>query len=234
MVDARAAGAIERIQPETDDASTVVVRPSFEWPGHRPGQYLRIGVEIDGVRHWRAYSLTSDPDHPEGLISITVKHVEEGKLSPYFTRQVEPGTTVYLGGVEGTFGLPDPLPEKLSLPQRRQRHHPDLEHDPEPRRATRRSTTPSTCTAAASADDFIFGETLRELPKQQDGYRLDEHLERRRSRLIPPPTSTSLCPDWREREAFLSGPREMLDAMLEHWERARATPSGSASSASSR
>jgi ferredoxin len=26
-----------------------------------------------------------------------------------------------------------------------------------------------------------------------------------------------LCPDWRDREAFISGPAEMLDAMTEHW-----------------
>src|SRR3954452_22977014 len=51
-------GTVVRIQPETSDASTVVVRPHFPWPGHRPGQYLRIGVEINGIRHWRAYSLT--------------------------------------------------------------------------------------------------------------------------------------------------------------------------------
>ena len=47
-------GTILRVQPETEQASTVVVRPSFRWPGHRPGQYLRIGGEINGVRHWRA------------------------------------------------------------------------------------------------------------------------------------------------------------------------------------
>jgi stearoyl-CoA 9-desaturase NADPH oxidoreductase len=57
-------GTIMRIQPETEHTSTVVVKPSFPWPGHRPGQYLRIGAELNGIRHWRAYSLTSDPDHP--------------------------------------------------------------------------------------------------------------------------------------------------------------------------
>ena len=106
-------GTIERIQPETPEASTIVIRPVHEWPGHEPGQYLRIGVEIDGRRHWRAYSLTADPGHPDGLISITVKHVPAGRMSPHFTRRIEPGATVYLGGVEGTFGLPDPLPPKL-------------------------------------------------------------------------------------------------------------------------
>src|SRR5438874_4294871 len=85
-------GTIVRVRPETEEASTVVVRPSFRWPGHRPGQYLRIGVELNGIRHWRAYSLTSDPDHPDGLVSITVKHVPEGRMSPYFTRHAEVDT----------------------------------------------------------------------------------------------------------------------------------------------
>jgi ferredoxin len=28
-----------------------------------------------------------------------------------------------------------------------------------------------------------------------------------------------LCPDWRDREAFLSGPADLLDAMDAHWDR---------------
>ena len=60
----------------------MTIRPGYDWVGHRPGQYLRIGFNIDGVRHWRAYSLTSDPDRPDGFISITPKLVEEGKVSP--------------------------------------------------------------------------------------------------------------------------------------------------------
>lgn len=55
-------GRIERIEPETANAATVVIRPGYEWMGHLPGQYLRIGVVVDGVHHWRAYSRTSDPD----------------------------------------------------------------------------------------------------------------------------------------------------------------------------
>src|SRR5881397_795499 len=54
-------GRIERIEREDGDAVTVVIRPGFAWEGHKPGQYVRLGVDIDGRRHWRAYSLTSDP-----------------------------------------------------------------------------------------------------------------------------------------------------------------------------
>ena len=106
-------GRIERIDREAGDAVTVTIRPGFEWEGYEPGQYLRVGVIVDGKHHWRAYSLTSDPDRPDGYISITPKLVDEGVVSPYFVEQVKPGAIVRLGGVEGDFVLPDPLPEKL-------------------------------------------------------------------------------------------------------------------------
>src|SRR3954471_22026769 len=106
-------GRIERIDQETPDAVTVLIRPGFEWTGHRPGQYLRIGVVVDGVHHWRAYSLTSEPERPDGCISITPKLVDSGKVSPYLARRARPGDIVRLGGVEGTFVLPDPPPRKL-------------------------------------------------------------------------------------------------------------------------
>src|SRR3954463_6488271 len=106
-------GRIVAIEPETADAATVLIKPGWEWPGHRPGQYLRIGLVVDGVHHWRAYSLTSDPDREDGCISITPKLVEEGKVTPFLLRRAQPGTIVRLGGVEGTFVLPDPVPERL-------------------------------------------------------------------------------------------------------------------------
>ena len=35
---------------------------------------------------------------------------------------------------------------------------------------------------------------------------------------LEPPGLEEHCPDWRDRKAFVSGPSEMLDAMIEHWE----------------
>ena len=116
-------GRIERIEREAGNAVTVVIKPGYEWDGHRPGQYLRVGVVVDGVHHWRAYSLTSDPGRPDGTISITPKLVEAGKVSPHLVRHARPGAIVRLGGVEGTFVLPDPLPDLLPgpVPERRPR-----------------------------------------------------------------------------------------------------------------
>ena len=208
-------GTIERIQPETADASTIVIKPSFPWPGHKPGQYLRIGVEINGVRHWRAYSITSDPDHPEGLVSITVKHVPTGKMSPYFTRQAEPGSVVFLGDVEGTFGLPEPLPQKLLFVSAGSGITPIMSML---RDLVRRNALDDVVHVhcARKDDDFIFASMMSTLNERHPGYTLHAHFTSENRRLLPSDLD-GVCADWREREAFLSGPGLMLDAMQTHW-----------------
>jgi ferredoxin-NADP reductase len=106
-------GRVERVQRESPDAVTVLIKPGWEWPGHRPGQYLRLGVAVDGRHHWRAYSLTSEPGRADGCISITPKLVPSGAVSPFLCERLRPGAIVRLGGVEGTFTLPDPPPRRL-------------------------------------------------------------------------------------------------------------------------
>lgn len=59
-------GRIVDVRRETADAVTLVIRPGRGWRGHVPGQYIRIGVDVDGVRQWRAYSLTCPPRPPTG------------------------------------------------------------------------------------------------------------------------------------------------------------------------
>src|ERR1700730_16586455 len=71
-------GRVERIERECANAVSVWIKPGWEWEGHRPGQYLRLGIEVDGVHHWRAYSLTSQPRRRDGLIAITPKLVDGG------------------------------------------------------------------------------------------------------------------------------------------------------------
>jgi stearoyl-CoA 9-desaturase NADPH oxidoreductase len=209
-------GRIERVEPETPEAVTVLIRPGFAWSGHRPGQYLRIGVVVDGVHHWRAYSLTSEPERPDGWISITPKLVDSGVVSPYLVRRARPGDIVRLGGVEGTFVLPDPPPEKVLflsagsgitpiMSMLRSLHRQDAVHDVVHLHSAR------------GEEGVIFADRLREVDRLQPGYRLHLQLTARDGRIAPGDLDR-LCPDWRERHAFLSGPGEMLDAMRDRWQ----------------
>ncbi|NYE36553.1 ferredoxin-NADP reductase [Nocardioides cavernae] len=98
-------GRVESIHPETADAATIVIRPGADWAGHVPGQYLRIGIDVDGVRQWRAYSLTHGPRR-DGRISITVKAVPDGLVSNHLVHRARPGTLVHLEQAAGEFVLP--------------------------------------------------------------------------------------------------------------------------------
>jgi ferredoxin-NADP reductase len=211
-------GRIEEINHETADAATVLIKPGYRWGGHRPGQYLRIGLDIEGVRHWRAYSLTSDPQRPDGLISITVKNVDDGKVSPYLVRRGRPGTIVSLGGVEGEFVLPDRLPPKVLFisagsgitPIMSMLRHLDNNgglDDVVLLHSARRS------------DEVIFGPELRRLAQSHPRFVLHEQLTADRGRMGAGDLDR-LCGDWRERDAYISGPNDMLDSFARHYEQA--------------
>ena len=202
-----ATGTIVEVRPETDEASTVVIKPSHEWAGHTPGQYLRIGAEIDGVRRWRAYSITSDPEHPEGLLSITIKYVEDGLMSPWFLRQAKPGTLVFLGEVEGTFGLPDPLPAKILSISAGSGITPVMALQRQLDR-TDNVTDVVHIHSARTPGLFIFGDLFRELQGRRPGYLLHERITSEQERITPQGLARML------QTAYVSGVMPELMASL--------------------
>lgn len=210
-------GRIEELTREAGNATTVLIRPGHAWPGHEPGQYLRIGFDVDGVRHWRAYSLTSDPGRPDGLISITPKLVEEGVVTPYVNRELKPGAIVSLSDIEGQFVLPAPRPERILFISAGSGITPImamlrcLEREDELDDVVHLHSAPT-------ADGVIFGEQLRELDSRNEGLRLHEQHTREGDGRIAPGDLDRLCSDWRERETFLCGPAEMLDAFESRWQ----------------
>src|SRR6201996_9793724 len=177
-------GRIVEVKPEAATAATILIKPGYRWPGHKPGQYSRIGVDIDGVRHWRAYSLTSDPYREDGLISITPKRVDEGKVSPYLVDRAKPGTIVSLSKIEGEFVLPDEPPEKLLFisagsgitPIMSMLRHLD-NHD--------ELGDVVVLHSARHADDVIFGPDLRDMAKRHQSFKLHEQLTKENGRMGP-------------------------------------------------
>lgn len=107
-------GRIVSVTPETAESATILVKPGRDWAGHVPGQYVRIGVDVDGVRLWRTYSLTHGP-RADRCISITVKAIPGGVVSNHLVHAARVGSMVQLEQAEGEFVLPQPLPDKLLL-----------------------------------------------------------------------------------------------------------------------
>jgi ferredoxin-NADP reductase len=55
-------GRVLEVRRETVDSATLVIKPGWGFSfNYQPGQYVGIGVLVDGRWKWRSYSLTSSP-----------------------------------------------------------------------------------------------------------------------------------------------------------------------------
>ncbi len=109
--DARA--RVLEVRRQTPRSVTLTVQPNSAWTGFRAGQFVRIGVEIDGVRRTRTYSPACSQNSE--LLELTVTTHPHGLVSRYLYADLEPGATLHLGAAQGEFTLPEPRPERLVL-----------------------------------------------------------------------------------------------------------------------
>jgi ferredoxin-NADP reductase len=204
-------GRIEAVLPETRDAATIVIRPGRSWKGHTPGQYVRIGIDVDGVRQWRAYSLTSHLRRTDGCIAITVKAIPDGKVSNHLVHQTTPGTIVQLDQAAGEFVLPAERPAKalfvtagsgITPVMGMLRNHPEL-------------TDVVLLHSAPTRDDVVFGDELRALAADGRIRLIERHTDV--DGMLDAATIAELVPDLAERATWACGPVGMLEALESHW-----------------
>lgn len=111
--DARAEVVAARRQ--TARSVTLTLRPNRAFGGVRAGQFVRVGVEIDGVRRTRTYS-PAGSEHARGReLELSVTEHSGGLVSPYLIRHARPGIVLHLSEGLGEFILPQPRPRRLHL-----------------------------------------------------------------------------------------------------------------------
>jgi len=210
-------GEVVDVQKETEDTATVTIRPGWGFSGeYQPGQYVGIGLSIDGKWHWRSYSLTSVPVRDNKLISITVKATPEGFLSTHLVNGVQPGTIVRLASPKGDFALPDPPPAKMLLVTAGSGITPVMAML---RSMNQRGQTSDVVHihSAPSARDVIFHDELQELNRGEWPYELLLHLTEDMGHLDFEAELDRLVPDWKERPTWACGPPAMLDTLEKVW-----------------
>lgn len=220
-------GRIEEIHPETPDAATIVIRPGADWAGHVPGQYLRIGIDVDGVRQWRAYSLTHGPRR-DGCISITVKAVPDGAVSNHLVHESRPGTLVHLDQAAGEFVLQSDVERLLSVtagsgitPVIGMLRNLFPSTDAGALRLERSAGLDITVVhVASSRPDSIFICDLEALDAAAGAIRLVARYDDEDGVLDVADLPT-LVPDLAERRTLACGPAGLLDALAAHHEAAR-------------
>lgn len=206
-------GIVTEVIAETADSATIRFRPGKGWQAHRAGQWARIGVEIDGVRHWRSYSLTTAAGQDP---AITVTAI--GKVSTALVHDTKVGDVLFLAPPQGDFVLPEhPRPLLMitagsgltpvmsmirTLVERRADADVVLLH------------------SARTREDSLFTAELAELTAAHPGLRVVHWFTGERQRrldLAHPGDLDELCPDWRNRAAYVCGPADMLDAATALW-----------------
>ena len=209
-------GRVVEVRRETVDSATLVIKPGWGFSfDYRPGQYIGIGLLVDGRWRWRSYSLTSPATSESRTITITVKAMPEGFLSTHLVGGVEPGTIVRLAAPQGNFVMPDPAPAAVLFvtggsgitpvmsmlrTQARRKQITDVVH----------------LHSAPSEADVMFASELAELAQTQPGYRLRLRSTRTQGRLDLSRLGDEV-PDWRERQTWACGPEGMLNDAEQVW-----------------
>ena len=219
-------GKVLDVRRETLDSATLVIKPGWGFAfDYEAGQYVGIGLLVDGRWRWRSYSLTSVPDekHPSRgrgprTITITVKAMPEGFMSAHLVAGVEPGTIVRLAAPQGNFVMPDPAPASVLFLTAGSGITPVMSML---RTLVRRGGVggPGHIVHVHSAPtnaDVLFAEELSQLADRHDGYRLHLRATRTEGRLDLARLG-EVVPDWQERHTWACGPEAMLEAAQRTW-----------------
>jgi ferredoxin-NADP reductase len=221
-------GRVLEVRRETVDSATLVIKPGWGFSfDYEPGQYIGIGVLMDGRWRWRSYSLTSSPvtgaepgtsGRATRTITITVKAMPEGFLSSHLVGGLTPGTVVRLAAPQGNFVMPDPAPASVLFLTAGSGITPVMSML---RTLVRRNGIGGPghvvhVHSAPTESDVMFGAELAQLADAHDGYQVRLRATRTDGRLDLSRLDDEV-PDWRDRQTWACGPEGMLDAAHRQW-----------------
>jgi ferredoxin-NADP reductase len=90
------------IKQETPTTKTFrFERTDAPLPPFRPGQYVNLFLDVDGVLTSRPYSISSPPG--TDILDLTVKEKPDGFVSPYLLNELQVGDQVESTGPKGKF-----------------------------------------------------------------------------------------------------------------------------------
>lgn len=201
---------------ETADTTTLLLRTHVPGVAHRAGQFVGIGVRVDGVWQWRTYSVTSRPHAP--LLAVTVTAIPGGAVSQRLAHRTPVGSLVRLAPPAGEFVLPRPVPEKLLFVAAGSGITPIMSMLRELAARPENLDGVVVVHTDRTPDAVVFGPELRGLAATT-GLRLVERHTAQQGRLTPDALADAV-PDWAARQAWACGPAGLLDALVERWERA--------------
>jgi stearoyl-CoA 9-desaturase NADPH oxidoreductase len=210
------------VRDETSDSRTLTLKPGRNWRSHRAGQHIRVGVPIGGMQYTRTYSISSSPERRDGRITITVKILNDGRMSGHLVRNLRPGAYLPIGLPQGDFRLPEAMPMRPLFITAGSGVTPVMSML---RTYAAVGNVPDVVHVhyAPHENDVIFGSELQQLADrfpslyhfhpvytQEIGHAVSDDRHFTSEQL------EDLCPDWREREIWVCGPQSLIEAVETH------------------
>ena len=227
---ARLHARIEQKIQETPSACTLVLQAGGAFEGLVPGQFVIIGVTINGVRHRRAYSPRM-VDGQAQRFAITVQRQPGGRVSNHVHDHLKAGDIIEIEPAAGEFVLPERLPPEVLLiaggsgitPHMSMLEHLERNHS---------NTRVTLVYFARSQQDRIFAQALQQMASrwpQLTYVPLDSSVNTHTGN----PTGATLCeevldralPTWRSAVAYCCGPAPLMDTARALWAEGRTTGS---------
>lgn len=215
---------------ETPSACTLVLQTGPAFQGMQAGQFMMIGVEIDGVRHRRAYSPRAVAGQL-GQWAITIQRQANGKVSNHIHDALKTGDVIEVEAANGEFTLPRAVPAEVLMIAGGSGVTPImsmLEH----LKKTGASTTVTMLYFARSEEERIFAKALHEMAQQWTNLRYIPLISQVNGTAANADAggkdngvlSTALLdahvPNWQQVRAYCCGPAPLMDAARDIWSQA--------------
>lgn len=209
----RMAAPVIAVSRQIEEVTTFTLKPPARWAGFESGQYVRVEVEIDGIRHGRLYSLSGSARQwqEDRTISFTVRRQSRGLVSGWLHDSCEAGDLIHISPAAGDFRLPDELTDNspilllaagsgmtpvIGMFERLALERPDLN---------------VRCVyAVRGQDDVLFAERLRRCSRLSPDFRLSIVCSDTDGRLDADGL-LSLVPDIGTRKLYMCGPEGLME-----------------------
>lgn len=197
--------------PGAPPVATLTFQPTGTWQGHRAGQYVQLGVEVDGARRTtRCFTVSSPDSGPGDRFTITMRANPDGVVSRYLVERAKPGTIVHLSQAAGEFTLPDRMPDHVLFITGGSGITPAMSMLRSLQRRTHRGRI-TFLHYAQSPEHQIFRDELERI--RMAGYGVDLHLvyPETGGRFFTPMELGRLVPDYKSVDTWACGPAGLIE-----------------------
>ena len=207
---------VVRIEQETPTTKTFVLQANALWQPAQAGQFVRVGLEINGRHVERAYSLSSRPGASK--LAITVKRQATGLVSQHLHDAAKVGDVLSLSQAEGDFVLPrdiSEVPQQILLLSAGSGITPVmamLRH----LKASKYTGDVTFLNVCRSAEEFIFAKTLEQMQAEMPNLKLIKYFTQDNGHLTADKLRTQV-PDLDSHATWLCGPQAMMQTIQTLW-----------------